>query len=287
MPYKTRFNCSKRIKRLYAQYNGAWDNASNEYTKGIFLTLTTDPKRFGSLIKATKGMGQAWNRFLSWIGRQLVKCPKCGKIQPIDQLKKWGRTETRGQKKYFKCCDQPHRLTNNYHRPDYIKALEFDKGGKPHLHIAIFGCHWLTSKDQITKYWNRTGQGKINYLYPISYNERTDSWKWKNNNNRPSNSRKDVKNYMRKELGKAMGNMARLAFYWITQRRFFTTSKALKSKMPKTELEETLASPKWDFIGSFYYFKMPSYLNGKDPPPPPQSPKRNKEILARILEMPK
>ena len=64
---QTRFTSKKRKKQLYARYYAAWERASERHDEGVFLTLTTDWRRFGNLWDAVKGVLEAWDNFRRWM----------------------------------------------------------------------------------------------------------------------------------------------------------------------------------------------------------------------------
>jgi len=249
LPYETRFNSQPRIDQRYAIYNQAWEKAEKDHDKGVFLTLTTDPKNFSSLWEAVQNLTEAWKKFFMWVKKRLS----------------------------FK--------------PDYVKGLEFTKSGLPHLHILIFGVDRIAGKDEITRAWARTGQGKTNYLYPVCKNQK-GRWVWKSPKNKPEDAKKDVKTYMKKEIGKSLNYQGTLALYWITNRRFFTVSKGLrltdeekKELGIKTRTQKVKEDPVWEFVGTFPRESIPvKYVEGSEGvPPPPQSPAKAKEFLKTAL----
>jgi len=67
---QTRFTSKKRKKRLYARYYAAWEKASERHDEGVFLTLTTDWRRFSNLWDAIKAVSVAWDRFRRWMERR-------------------------------------------------------------------------------------------------------------------------------------------------------------------------------------------------------------------------
>ena len=76
LSYKTRFT-SKAIKREnLKKYEAIWRNASRKYKKAVFLTLTTDPKRFKSIFHSWRHFGIALNRFISYLTKYLKQRPR-------------------------------------------------------------------------------------------------------------------------------------------------------------------------------------------------------------------
>jgi hypothetical protein len=67
IPYKTRFTDPSYTKRLLKHYNKIWVKASNDFKFGVFLTVTTDPNRFGNLWLGWRHFNVALNRFFSYL----------------------------------------------------------------------------------------------------------------------------------------------------------------------------------------------------------------------------
>jgi len=67
LPYKTRFTDKRYKRRLLKHYEKIWAKASNDFKWGVFLTLTTDPKRFKNLWESWRHFHIALNRFFSYL----------------------------------------------------------------------------------------------------------------------------------------------------------------------------------------------------------------------------
>ena len=74
--YNTRFTDKGYLFSLEEKYNSVWGMATRKYKKGVFLTLTTDPKRFKSLWHSWRHFAIATNRFLSYLTKYLKKRPR-------------------------------------------------------------------------------------------------------------------------------------------------------------------------------------------------------------------
>jgi len=263
LPYETRFNSKPKRDKLWATYFGTWEKASEQYEDGVFLTLTTDPKRFPNLWCSIKNMGEAWNRFMSFIQKRTKRCLDCGHIYTVDPK--------RDATKWCKKCGS-HRIKG--HRPDYVKALEFTKSGLCHLHVVLFGIERLASKSDISRFWSNTGQGMITYIYKIK--QRKGKWFWASHHERPKKTKHKPMIYMKKELSKLFYDNRCLAMYWITRCKFYSWTGNLKPDKPiqDTALEEINKSGKWEYVGSFYLHSLPDKFKGEDtlilggPPPP-------------------
>jgi hypothetical protein len=112
MPYHTRFNNDARAADQWRRYHNAWERAADGYELGLHLTLTTDPKNYDSILGMTDGIFTAWSDLLEALN---------------------GRSS------------RDERL-------DFIRALEFTKDGKPHLHVVVFGLGYL-DHGWLSNYW--------------------------------------------------------------------------------------------------------------------------------------
>lgn len=234
---QTRFTSKKRKKKLYARYYAAWEKASERYDEGVFLTLTTDWRRFSSWWDAVKAVSGAWHNFRRWYlrmaerglervvgGRRRYVCG-CG-YESYDRREFREHTKgcekrsgTRiewvgGRRRYecvvcgFKTYDRreirEHMRLGCGERAkrclDFIKVAEFTDSGLLHLHVVVFGAEWLAEKEEITEEWERLGVGKITHLYGIQKDKATGKWVWKRR--KPRGARKDVMRYLKKYLSK-------------------------------------------------------------------------------------
>lgn len=86
--YKTRFNDMARKLNSLNKFDFACSVASAENRKAVFLTLTTDPKRFKSLWAANRNFSIAWNKFMSFLTKKFGTRPKY--IMSFEYTKKTG-----------------------------------------------------------------------------------------------------------------------------------------------------------------------------------------------------
>lgn len=76
LKYKTRFNDQAILKKTLDNFDSAVAKATARYKKGVFLTLTTDPKLFESIWHANRHFAKALNRFFSCLKKWLGFRPK-------------------------------------------------------------------------------------------------------------------------------------------------------------------------------------------------------------------
>lgn len=74
--YSTRFNDLKKAAISLKKYDYAVDKSLEDYNKAVFLTLTTDPKRFKNLWEANRNFSKSWNKFLSVLTKRFGQRPK-------------------------------------------------------------------------------------------------------------------------------------------------------------------------------------------------------------------
>jgi len=148
LPYKTRFNDMGRIKKQRAIMSNCLRVAGGDWNHAVMLTLTTDPKKFGSINEMVcgdpndrndSGINGNWNRLMSWLASDA-------------QLG---------------------------YRPEYVKILEFTEKGYPHIHAIVFleeeslrgdGMPYLCGKNELSNYWNKY-QGQIVDMQPLIYQD--------------------------------------------------------------------------------------------------------------------
>ena len=75
LKYITRFNSRSYKKKQLILYENIWKIASRRFKNAVFITLTTDPKRFPSLFHANRHFAIAFNRFLSYLQKYLKTRP--------------------------------------------------------------------------------------------------------------------------------------------------------------------------------------------------------------------
>lgn len=196
LPYRTRFNDSGRVSKQFSIFNKTLEKAGQIYDTASYGTLTTDPAHFDSLWDSIVDINKNWNRFMSWISAD-------------------------------------SRLG---YRPEYVKILEFQDSGNPHLHFVIFlnqendgSMPWLVSKSDLDDYWSKWQGGYINDLQPLVYQSDLGSdygsdagWvRWRKNGNHGglmdrsrndgSSGNQTVEQYLGKYLSKTFGMVEEIA----------------------------------------------------------------------------
>jgi len=141
-------------------------------------------------------------------------------------------------------------------RPDYIKVLEPQDSGNPHLHVVIFGIDRIKDHYELTELLKKQGFGQIHYEYKIV----NVNGKWKY----AKKMRRGVDDYLAKYLTETFSSlytkneeksieMLKVAYYFASNRRFFTCSRSLLT------VEERIKSD-WIFFGVYYYWEVPEWI---------------------------
>jgi len=217
-----------RLREKLRAYDRVWDNASKKHNVGVFLTLTMAPKTYPNLYEASRRISEALNRLLSFLARRL------------------GR------------------------RPEYIAVFEPQNSGNPHLHVVIFGVGRIEDHFRLTPILVGHGFGFVHFEYKII--KKNGKWVWANPRFKPKACRTtDVQVYLRKYLSKTFNSIKKssnsawkqkldlssfkLAFYFASNKRFFTCSRSLMVK-----LNHRSSSGYWVYIGSFYWLEVPDFI---------------------------
>ena len=179
-PYETRFNSLPRKIGAEKRYKALWNNAGVMFNRGVFLTLTTDPKRHQNVTEANKAFGPALNRFMTWL-RKSVKERGYGKLS-------------------------------------YISANEFQKNGLLHAHIVVFGLPYLDHYKRISYLWSRTGQGEIVYLYSLRKDAK--GWYWTKGRPKDAEKGQSCGDYLKKYISKNLQDDGQDLYWVFAKRFF-------------------------------------------------------------------
>lgn len=142
LPYRTRFNDEGRVRKQWAVMDSMIEKAGEWYDTAAFTTLTTKPSHFDNLYEAIAEINTNFNRLMSWL-----------------------QTDSRLG-----------------YRPDYLKVLEFQDSGNPHLHVIFFleqdndgSMPWLVDKSDLDDYWAKWQGGYINDIQPLVWQDNLSS----------------------------------------------------------------------------------------------------------------
>ncbi|WP_252699476.1 hypothetical protein [Natronosalvus vescus] len=174
--FSTRFTSEGRISKNYARLQAALEWGYENADNAVFCTLTTWPENFDSHWDATQNINPNFHNLTQFFKTD----PKTVEDTRKTHVPQWSEDLD----------------SSNFHfgaegavsgRPrkqlQYVKVLEWDSGGKPHLHVLFFnvptrekdGMPWLIDKAELEYLWQeRYGQARIVDLYPLVYRDDLD-----------------------------------------------------------------------------------------------------------------
>lgn len=175
--YKTRFNDDGRIRKMFARYNQALEQAYADADNAVLVTLTSDP---GTVSDPTRPDPRSIAELTDSINPNFHRLTQYMKSDPSTK----GNTRKPGVVPYS--TERADSVTSRPRKKlDYLKALEFTECGLPHLHVLFFdvptkedgeleGCPWLMHKQELSDKWSDYGQGQIVDVYPLTYRDDLD-----------------------------------------------------------------------------------------------------------------
>ncbi|MFP8954836.1 hypothetical protein ACLI4Z_18020 [Natrialbaceae archaeon A-arb3/5] len=173
--YKTRFTDEGRVNKAFARLQSALEYGYEHAENAVFVTLTTDPSQHESLWHAIQSINPNFHNLTQFFKTD----PSTVKDTRNTDVPYW-RFALDSSNFHF---GQEGAVSGRpRERLEYVKVLEFDSGGKPHLHCLFFdvptresdGMPWLVDKDELSHYWDRYGQGRIVDTYPLTYRDDLD-----------------------------------------------------------------------------------------------------------------
>lgn len=169
-------------------------------------------------------------------------------------------------------------LKRKFPHARYVRVLEFQNSGNPHLHVLIAGVDRVGDHYELTNILSRYGFGIVHYEYQVIYKD--GKWVWKNPRVKPRNSRgcKSLDDYLMKYLSKAVRSFEivynavyeneveklkrklrlqgyKFALYWVLNVRFFTYSRNVLASEKRPRKYNFVV-----FIKQFYYDDPPEWL---------------------------
>lgn len=248
VPFATRFNSPRRVRESHQRFDGAWREAADTFDRDVVLTLTTDPARFNSVAAATETLMDDVNRLKAWVATRFAD----GSRLPA------------------------------------VVVPEFTESGLPHVHIVLFGEGYIPHS-ALSDYWDsRRDWGSVVWCDAVV--SRGDRWLWAGERPNRANGR-GPRAYLGKTLGDlealaaadpetvhaAAGRLRaddigdddparewwKLACYWATETRLFTTSPSLRPDDRKSSARDArgdAGGPRWQFMGVARYNDLPAHV---------------------------
>jgi len=109
-------------------------------------------------------------------------------------------------------------------RPEYVNVTEYQKNGRIHYHLMIFGHKWIMQKEKLSELWHKYGQGEI--VDFLSIKNDGPGWTWTRQKPADADGKSPI-DYLKKYLKKGLFDPEKLYQYWIYNQRFFSYSRAL------------------------------------------------------------
>ncbi|PSP88004.1 hypothetical protein BRC90_08545 [Halobacteriales archaeon QS_4_69_34] len=268
LPYMTRFNAPSRVGEARERLEGAFGRASEDYGRGVVLTVTTDPSRYDSVADAADGL-----------------------LADVGRLKSWLATDGRlGE------------------RPPSVVVPEWTNRGVPHAHVVLFGVSWAVSHAALRAYWSGSrDRGKIVWFDRIASRSVGGRWRWGDGEGPTDAGGRSPRRYLSKGLdaldglassppedvraaaralrsGSADGSSPtrpeggeggpegdadaaadgrewwRLACYWAVDMRLFTCSPSLKTDRDGSTDTDLPHVPCYEYVGTARLGEFPGYV---------------------------
>lgn len=164
--YATRFTDDGRQNKAFARLQDSLEYGYDMAQTAVFVTLTTDPKHFDSLLGAIESINENFHRLTQYMsGDPSTK----------------GDTRRADLPAYSTELDD-HLTSRPREKLEYVKVLEYTEAGYPHLHVLFFdpprrekdGMPWFAHVNELKKKWSDYGQGEIVDAYPLTYRDDLD-----------------------------------------------------------------------------------------------------------------
>ena len=129
-------------------------------------------------------------------------------------------------------------------RPTYININEFQKNGRIHLHLVIFGKPYIMDMKRLSRLWHKYGQGEIVHFHKLKKDRH--GWIWDGQDPHDARGKNPI-DYLKKYLKKGLYDNETQYQYWIYNTRYFSHSRKLRPPQPKR-----LSRHCYVFFGVFY-----------------------------------
>jgi hypothetical protein len=173
--------------------------------------------------------------------------------------------------KVKKAIDAGYKMSQRFKNLDdykfsYQNVLEFQKNGRLHSHITIFGLDFLMDLHELSLLWDSYGMGRIVHAYGLKRNE-ANSFTWAHK--KPTDARNvEPDAYLMKYLLKAQYTTS--SNYWVYNTRFYTNSRTFEDSEGNAILRKIkrMRPSYWAFIGTIKMdtpdFRRIQYISMED-----------------------
>jgi len=229
LDYEVRFTSKRKAKQYKRQYRYIWRYTAKRYRWAVMITLTIDPSKVKSIWEARYLAQQEFNRFMTWL------------------------------KKFLK--QRARRYGNVGKIFVYVRFIEYQKNGRIHFHVIVFGTRWIMHENELAKRYWRLGFVDVQTLVnkrgkwvfkqkPKDYDERYRRYRRhktgkETDGGSPLQASPDVYFYFSANYAGIEDisqlyeydedDLLNMALHWALDTRFFTFSKELQ--LPSRDLE--------------------------------------------------
>jgi len=247
-PYTTRFTNKDYRKKQYQKLSYIFDYTAKVHKRAVFLTLTLAPSKELSLFDLNKSARTA--------AIKLIRL-------------------------YLK------RLDRQGVHCSYVMVPEYQKNGRIHFHVMIFGTSRLDYYKKVQKIASSVGLGWADVVPLYSDN---GYWHRKGDSN-------DTSKYLSYYLRKSIADPHVASLYWANNQKFFSNSEEFNhTDLDSISIFKTLFASDYRYLGTYqistvkqvfdgiYCFKSPHDLSGWGLEPPDSDKLLVSEITIELTE---
>ena len=207
----TRFTSKSYMKHQLRLFDDQWEYSTTKFNEAVYVTLTANPQPGRSVRDINQDFKHSLYKFHS-------------------------RTSMKLKRKGIKYA--------------YIQAFEFQKNGRLHAHIVIFGIKRLEGWKDLQDYCVKIGLGKFVNIKTL----RNVNGIWKDLSH-SDKAVSDLGSYLKKYIKKAMTEPGMMYNYWVNDTRFYTYSRIFSTGKIKVSTD-------WLYLGSFNEMQYKEFIIG-------------------------
>jgi hypothetical protein len=207
----TRFTSKSYMKHQLRLFDDQWEYSTTKFNEAVYVTLTANPQPGRSVRDINQDFKKSLQKFHSRTSMKL-------KRQNIEYA--------------------------------YIQSFEFQKNGRLHAHIVIFGIKRLEGWKDLQDYCVKIGLGKFVNIKTL----RNVNGIWKDLSH-SDKAVSDLGSYLKKYIKKAMTEPGMMYNYWVNDTRFYTYSRIFSTGKIKVSTD-------WLYLGSFNETQYKDFIIG-------------------------